>query len=403
MTSPLTTVVSFGADITKPSCLETRSVGSLLNDIRGGAWREPVERVRLLPMDSREQQQAKRELPYCTWAGEFSRRSKNGLLRHSGLAGVDLDDLDDARCVRVIQRAVADPFCAAAFRSVRFTGVRLLFRIPPCTAKTHDLLFPQVAQHVQEIYGEKADPTGSDVSRASFISYDRNLWIRGDAELLPVSLPPACGRVHTDISGCHSLCALPVSGTLDSRPAYRLGALWAWSSLKEDGYVYTHGTLLRLGLACAVLAEKWGVSLNGTIIDDAFDGWWQTHQRRGHRLRSSRGEYLDELKIIAKDVVTKPWFRGAANHWSQWTHHPAFPVEGTPEDRLRFVIREHCDVAGREFFLSSRDVALVAKVSSYSYGARLLRRLLKRGFIALDKRRNRKRSRYQALHFRLVT
>jgi hypothetical protein len=144
--------------------------------------------------------------PAVTWAGVFSCRANEKLLQHSGQIGVDLDDLGDAKAVTTIQNAVADRFCLAAFRSIRGEGVRLLFRIPPCSSGNHAIAFEQVAEHVRNTYGCEVDESGKDVSRASFVSFDRGLWVNPSADVLPIILPVS----HSGNGGLLAVCHLPM-------------------------------------------------------------------------------------------------------------------------------------------------------------------------------------------------
>ena len=141
--------ISFGFNVRRPGSLETRSTGDVLASIRDGEWREPILNLRTMPQDSDQQREAKRSLPFVTWSGVFSYKANDRLLQHAGQIGIDLDDLSAADCTKAVQDAVADPFCLAAFKSARGGGVRLLFRIPPCNAKSHDAAFEQVAEHVR--------------------------------------------------------------------------------------------------------------------------------------------------------------------------------------------------------------------------------------------------------------
>jgi hypothetical protein len=198
--------ISFGLDVRRPGLLETRSTGDVLLDIQSGVWQEPVLRVRSLPHDSDEQKTAKKLLPYATWAGLFSYRANEKLRQHSGQIGVDLDDLGETKAITTIQNVVADRFCLAAFRSIRGEGVRLLFRIPPCSPENHAIAFEQVAEHVRNTYGCEVDESGKDVSRASFVSFDRGLWVNPSADVLPIILPVShSGIGNTSAISCNTV------------------------------------------------------------------------------------------------------------------------------------------------------------------------------------------------------
>ena len=179
-------IITFGLDVRRPSALERRSTVAILGDIQAGTWQSEVETVRSLPSDSPEQKSAKLALPYATWAGSFAYRSNNALVHHSGQCGIDLDELGVDRANAVLQTAVVDHFCLAAFRSARGEGVRLIFRVPPCSPNGHKETFDQVAEHVRRTYQHEPEASGSDVSRASFVSYDNGLWLNAGARVLPI-------------------------------------------------------------------------------------------------------------------------------------------------------------------------------------------------------------------------
>ena len=362
----------------------------MLLGIQSGAWREPVARVRSLAPDSDAQRQAKLSLPYATWAGVFSRRANNALVRHSGQCGVDLDGLGDDGATAVIQTAVADKHCLAAFRSARGEGVRLLFRVPIVPSREHSAVFEAVSKHVRRTYHRDPDTSGSDVSRASFVSFDSGLWFFGMAQTLPIQLP---GLIHSG------------SGTTTAvyHPAVYGGQLaltcWTWygrhsanTSPCADGTAKTHRSLLDLGKAVALHAERIGERLTERDISAAFDAWLAEHARQGVRLRCAPDEYRRELVASVRGAEGKPWFRSAAEKWLRWTRHPNFPKAGTPRDRLLFTIRQHCAESGStEFFLGVRDAALVAG-GHFNTGARLLRKLVADG--ALEKSNVRRQLRH---------
>jgi hypothetical protein len=347
--------VSLGENIKLPARLETRTARDVLIGIRGGEWRPQVERLRALPVDSSAQRRAKTQLPFVVWAGEFSRRDSNSLLRHSGLVGVDLDGLDARSTRNVMHVALDDPHCAAAFRSARGEGVRLLIRVPPASAPQHNFLFDAASGHVQARYAIEPDPSGRDVSRASFVSDDDGLWWNPQAVALPVRLPETGAELTQRNIRCVNL-SVP---------------WWAWLSreyvpyrLKSDGTAFTHHALLRLGRRLALRLDR---ELGWPVVDDLVESaareWWKEVGRRGLRLRGTRGDYTAELRDSVIGARKRSWFVGAAECWTKWRRESDFPA-GAPKAAILFAIRHHCAETGqREFFLSCRDAASVASVS----------------------------------------
>ncbi len=388
--------ISFGLDVRRPGLLETRSTGDVLLGIQSGAWREPVARVRSSPPDSAEQKTAKLALPYCTWAGMFTRRSIDGLVNHSGQVGIDLDGLDEAGAVAVLQAAVADVHCLAAFRSARGEGVRLIFRIPPCSPENHVPAFEQVAVHVRALYGHEADTSGKDVSRASFVSFDNGLWFNAAASVLPIQLPGATQRLE---ARTRCVSSPLYSGLLAETWAGWYGKHHANTSHRDNGTAKTHGSLLTLGKQLALHAERIKTPLTIRLIDSAFDSWLREHARQGVRLRCEPGEYRRELVASVRGAERKPWFKSAAEKWLRWTRHKEFPRDAMPHQKILFAVCQHCaESKSHDFFIGSRDAGLVAGVS-YVTASRMLKKLCADGI--LEKSGKRRQLRH-AQTYRLI-
>jgi len=364
--------------VRRPDLLETRSTGDVLHGIASGEWQAPVARVRELPADSAEQKAAKLALPFCTWAGVFTRRANSGLVQHSGQVGIDLDGLGEAGAVAVLQAAVADRFCLAAFRSARGEGVRLIFRIPPCSPDNHAVAFEQVAGHVRELYGHEADTSGKDVSRASFVSFDNGLWFKASAEVLPIQLLGETQRLRVN-----SRCVSPplYSGLLAETWPGWYGRHLANTANRENGTAKTHGSLLTLGKSLALHAERIKTPLTVRLLDSAFDSWLREHHRQGVRLRCEPDEYRRELVASVRGAERKPWFKSAAEKWLRWTRHKEFPHGGSPHEKILFAVRQHCaESKSQDFFIGARDAGLVAGVS-YITASRMLKKLCADGHL----------------------
>lgn len=397
MTTPagIAAPVSFGLDVRRPDLLETRTTGNVLLGIQSGTWRETIALVRSLPRDSAEQKSAKLALPYATWSGVFTRRANSGLVRHSGQCGIDLDDLGEAVAVTVLQAAVADRYCLAAFRSARGEGVRLIFRIPPCSSENHAVAFAQVAEHVRNTYGRDADESGKDVSRTSFVSFDRGLWFNLSADVLPIVPPDGTQR----LKGIYSLCATPYAGELALTCWNWFGRHFANTAPVSGETAKTHISLLDLGKAIALHAERIREPLTARKIDLAFDAWLREHNRQGVRLRCSADEYRRELRDSIEGARRKSWFKSAAEKWIRWTRHKEFPHAALPHEKILFAVRQHCADAGKdEFFIGARDAGLVAGVS-FRTAARAIRKLCDNG--RLEKIGERRQPRH-AQTYRLI-
>src|SRR5687768_16076175 len=120
--------VSFGNDFHKSRDLETWTTDEALVGIARGKWKHQVEQVRRCRYRSDKQRIQKLKLPFFTFSGEFAYRKNDGLIRHSGQIGIDVDELTPRQCLKVISQAVLDPYCLAAFHSASGRGVRLLIR-----------------------------------------------------------------------------------------------------------------------------------------------------------------------------------------------------------------------------------------------------------------------------------
>jgi hypothetical protein len=364
--------ISFGLDVRQPSRLETRNTAQVLFGIRAGEWREPVARVRELPADSAEQKTAKLALPFCTWAGVFTRRSNDGLVNHSGQVGIDLDGLGEAGAVAVLQAAVADVHCLAAFHSARGEGVRLIFRIPPCSPENHAVAFEQVALHVRALYGHEADTSGKDVSRASFVSFDNGLWFNAAALVLPIQLPGETQRV---LASYRCVSSPLYSGQLAEIWPVWYGRHYANTAPVSGETVKTHGNLLDLGKAIAIHAHKIKTPMTTRIIDVTFESWLRELQRQGVTLRCAPDDYRAEFETSVKGCERKSWFKTAAEKWTRWTRHTDFPHCGKPHKKILFAIRQHCaESKSQDFFIGARDAGLVAG-ASYVTAWRMLKKL----------------------------
>ncbi|MBQ2171635.1 MAG: PriCT-2 domain-containing protein [Bacteroidales bacterium] len=128
-----------------------------------------VEMVRAC-QDKDEQRKTKLRLPAITPAGVFTVRRTNCLLRYSGYAGIDLDNLE-GRTDYIKDKLSGFPGLAYCGLSVSGTGLFALIRL--ATPEQYE-------SHLESIFADFSsmglypDPACKDITRLRIVSYDLN-------------------------------------------------------------------------------------------------------------------------------------------------------------------------------------------------------------------------------------
>ena len=368
--------VSFGRSIAKPGDLETRPTGWLLEGVLAGRWQKQVERARS-GADASDRHRRKLALPFWTPSGTFERRCAGGLAKHSGQVAIDLDGMSESSRLRAFQTAVIDPFCAAAFTSAGGGGMRLIFRTPALAAHQHAAAFRQVADHVRNLYRTEPDLSGSDVSRASFVSFDGKLYANASAEIFPLEIEEDAERLHTAIAACSGS---PSSLSLDWA---KIGGLFVPHLRKADGTGYTHRSLLDLTKRLAVIGERAGVKITERDLCVAVEAWWKGAEAAQIELSRPVESYITEARTMLSDATEKPWFPTLAKKWTRWRDARGFPKDGPSAAQIMFAIERHCaeqrrkgDPKPDEFYLGAFDAGTIAGITAKG-GWLVLQRLVK--------------------------
>jgi hypothetical protein len=175
---------------------DTVHLDVFLEAIKSGKWQDQIIKIRVIK-EHDERQQAKKNLPYVTISGIFTEsRSINGLTNHSGFISMDIDNLNaDVEGVRNLLSN--DPYVYSCFTSASGTGLCVLFKIDP---EKHREAFDGIADYLIKQFQLIVDPSGKDVSRPRYVSYDPDLFINEKALTFKKYLPkPKAKKIQATV------------------------------------------------------------------------------------------------------------------------------------------------------------------------------------------------------------
>lgn len=164
-------VISIYPRISVVDSTETTPLDLFLSNIQSGLWQDIVLPIRAI-RDKEERQRRKKTVPYVTISGIFPHRDDKGCKQHSGLLGVDIDDVGD-RVEEYRALLSNDPYCYALFTSISGTGLCMLVKID---GDRHRDAFAGIAAHMIQKYQIVVDPTAVNPSRPRYVSYDPDLY-----------------------------------------------------------------------------------------------------------------------------------------------------------------------------------------------------------------------------------
>lgn len=145
--------------------------------IIGQTWSDHFLDMKNLHGDKAAQDKYKKtQLPYVTPSGTFSKRSADGLIKHSNVLALDFDDVDPEATKEKLRN---DKYVFFAFTTISGNGVCAFIQID---GKKHAEAFDGAAEYFYTNYGLVADQSCSDIPRARFVSHDPLAYQNGFAE-----------------------------------------------------------------------------------------------------------------------------------------------------------------------------------------------------------------------------
>ncbi|BAQ92524.1 putatice primase [uncultured Mediterranean phage uvMED] len=159
--------ISYFNKITSRDPISVIGIDEFLNNVKNGVWKHLIDPINAEQDKEKRGELKKNTLPYVTVSGTFSTRKKDGLLNHSGVLCIDIDDSEDLE--RDYKNLSSDPYTYAVFKSASGKGFAVFVLI---NGAKHLESFKGLELYYLEKYGIAIDKSCKDITRARFVSSD---------------------------------------------------------------------------------------------------------------------------------------------------------------------------------------------------------------------------------------
>jgi predicted P-loop ATPase len=168
--------------------VENLPITAVLDQIRDGSYRAHVEGLRIIIESGnlKEYDKKKRCLPAFTPSATFEGgRKQKYLVQYSGFIILDIDKLTPEQLVHAFNSIIEIPFTYACFRSPSNNGLKILVQTDNSQAD-HIKAYNEVKAHYEQILNLPIDPSGKDITRLCFFSWDPDLFFNSNATVFEI-------------------------------------------------------------------------------------------------------------------------------------------------------------------------------------------------------------------------
>lgn len=166
----------FQKPITNVNPHSTVTLEWVFNLITSDCYRTETETLRSLDDPAQAREFKGQNFDYVTFSGTFSQRGAKYLIQHSGYICLDFDHLE--KLTKMREKLLSDQRLKTAllFKSPGGQGLKLVTEIDLSIA-SHEKWFNGIRTYLRFAYEVEIDPSGRDLCRACFLSYDPEAYI----------------------------------------------------------------------------------------------------------------------------------------------------------------------------------------------------------------------------------
>ena len=158
-------------------------IEGIFDDIKYGVWQGEIEHLRQMLSEGNVKgySASKLKLSAITPCALFNgRRIMPNMLNYNRLNILDVDKLSPEELKRVKALICLCGYTMACFISPSGNGLKVFVRVST-GAEYHKMAFLAVQQFYSALTGVEIDPSGKDITRLCFVSYDPDLYYNPDS------------------------------------------------------------------------------------------------------------------------------------------------------------------------------------------------------------------------------
>jgi hypothetical protein len=198
--------------VTKPDTCREVAVQEVIQNITTGVFRDIVTEVRNAYAHGGKDaaRPIKESLPVICFSAILSHRSKEGVIRRTGLICADIDSLSSEQMDELRPRIWGDSHVYASFASPTNSGFKVVFRYDQ--THSHEAAFAATRTYVRQAWDCAIDEACKDVPRSCYYSWDPQALFN------PAAVPLDVG-VAEQMQAARTPYTLPPKATFGRRTA----------------------------------------------------------------------------------------------------------------------------------------------------------------------------------------